>query len=406
MEGCHGQSLAQAAYALPDQLESTVSDFVEVGQDGWQRNERLTATPYFLVDEASIPQRPTIYGTHEQRMTVSVTTAKPGAGKTTLQIAEALAKATGRKLLHDVPSRPLTVWLWNGEEPREELDRRISGVCKHYGISPADIANRLFVDTGFEQKIIIMTKTRDGLVVARPLVEDVMKNIRENNIDSLIIDPFVKTHAVNENDNGDIDQVLSLWADISYNTGCAITLVHHPRKTGGAPIAVDDIRGGGALVGAVRSGRLLNRMTSEEGEKAGVADYRDYVCIEACKNNYGPLSERQWFRLEAVQLTNSDTVAVATPWMWPDAFDGLTEARLRAVQVAVDEKRCRADSQAADWVGRTVGDVLNLDLPKDRGRIKTLLKTWFERGALVVVDGQDKRRNSRTFVKVGKWADD
>jgi hypothetical protein len=145
-------------------------------------------------------------------------------------------------------------------------------------------------------------------------------------------------------------------------------------------------------------------MTSEEGEKAGVADYRDYVCIEACKNNYGALNERQWFRIEAVQLKNSDTVAIATPWMWPDAFDGLTEVQLRAVQVAVDNAHWRKDSQAADWVGRAVADVLNLNLPKDRGRIKTLLKAWFERGALVVVEGHDERRNLRKFVKVGKWA--
>ena len=42
--------------------------------------------------------------------------------------------ATGRKLLHDEPWGRSRVWLWNGEDPQDELQRRIAAACARYGI--------------------------------------------------------------------------------------------------------------------------------------------------------------------------------------------------------------------------------------------------------------------------------
>ena len=50
-----------------------------------------------------------------------------------------------------------------------------------------------------------------------------------------------------------------------------------------------------------------------------------------------PPDASQWYRLESVHLPNGpdgamgDNVGVCMPWQWPDAFAGITAARLWAV---------------------------------------------------------------------------
>ena len=62
------------------------------------------------------------------------------------------------------------MWLWNGEDPREEIERRIVAACAYYGITEDDIGGRLFVDTGREQEIVIATEERNNFVLAVPVI--------------------------------------------------------------------------------------------------------------------------------------------------------------------------------------------------------------------------------------------
>ena len=61
---------------------------------------------------------------------------------------------------------------------------------------------------------------------AEPVVHRLIEEIRRNQIDVVIVDPFVSTHAVSENDNPAIDRVAKTWARIAHETNCAIELVH------------------------------------------------------------------------------------------------------------------------------------------------------------------------------------
>ena len=92
-------------------------------------------TPFMLPDHTTIRPRDWLYDRHYIRGYISATVAPGGAGKSSLVIVEALAMATGRDLLGVKPRRRLKVWLWNGEDPLDELQRRIAAACKHYGIS-------------------------------------------------------------------------------------------------------------------------------------------------------------------------------------------------------------------------------------------------------------------------------
>ena len=221
----------------------------------------------------------------------------------------------------------------------------------------------------------------------------------------MTIDPFVKLHAAPENDNGIIDQVVGIWSEIAHETNCHVHLYHHTRKTGGAPITIDDVRGASAIVGAVRSVRILNAMTDEEAAKAGADKPWAHIRIDDGKQNNLPPAKARWFHLQSVPLAHGDDAGVATPWEWQDPFAGIKVSDLLAVQKAIDAGRFRKDCQAEDWVGRPIAQVLGLDAGRDKKRISAILKTWLDNGALVTVEGHDDhQRKTKTFIEVGTWA--
>jgi RecA-family ATPase len=127
----------------------------------------------------------------------------------------------------------------------------------------------MFIDSGRTMEIILATTKKGETTIADPVVDAVIKTIKENRIDVLIIDPFVSSHRVTENDNNVIEAVVKKWAHIAEETGCAIDLSHHARKTGGGEVTVEDGRGASALLAAVRSARSVNTMTRDEADTAG-----------------------------------------------------------------------------------------------------------------------------------------
>ncbi|PJI53753.1 hypothetical protein CTI14_24030 [Methylobacterium radiotolerans] len=175
---------------------------------GTPRSASIHATPFVWRDPRSIPPRQWLYGRHYIRRFTTATVAPGGLGKTSLILIEALAMVTGKPLLGVRVPEPLRVWVWNGEDPREEIERRLAAACIHYGITAEDIGGRLFIDSGRETPIVIAQKLGEGTTVHRPVVEAMTAEILANRIDVVVLDPFVSCHAVPENDNGAIDRIV------------------------------------------------------------------------------------------------------------------------------------------------------------------------------------------------------
>jgi AAA domain-containing protein len=375
-----------------------------------ERTETSTirATPFAWIDPASIPPRKFLYGRHLVRQFVSTTISHGGSGKSALEITEALAMTSNLPLLGMQPGGPLRVWYWNGEDPREEIERRVMATALHYRLTP-DSIGQLYVDTGREMPIIIAEQTRDGAKILVPIVDAVIKTIQDEHIDAAIIDPFVSSHRVTENDNNAIELVVKKWAHIADVTNSAIELVHHSRKTG-ADVTVQDSRGAIALLAAARSARVLNVMSDDEANQAGVENRKWYFRADNGKSNLAPPADKAaWFRFVSVELGNGDDVGVPTPWHFPNPFDDITAAHLHDAQKAVAAGGpWRENQQASDWVGKPIAKVLKLNPDKkaDKKKISMLIKVWIANGAFARVTGKDpKRRDLRTFIEVGQWAD-
>lgn len=376
----------------------------------------ITATQYVWSEPESIPRREWLYGRHLIRKFVSATVAPGGVGKSSLVLAETLAMVSGKALLGILPSAALRVWLWNLEDPLEESARRIQAAAKYYWLTAKDLGDRLFVDSGRDQSLVIAATTRNGTQIMRPLIDNVIAQICDRKIDVLVIDPFVSSHQVSENDNTAMDMVVKQWAKVADLTDCAIELVHHTRKQGGseAEVSAESARGAKALTDACRSVRAINRMTKEEGDKAGVEKHRLYFRAFNDKSNLAPPPEKSdWFELKSVDLCNgeagqSDSVGVVVAWKWPDPLASVRVSDLRAVQAQVSAGRWRQDVQAKDWVGRVVAEVLKLDTGNvgHRAKIREILKIWIGNKAFKVVRGKDDKGNDRPFVEVGELATD
>lgn len=383
-------------------------------------------TPFSWKDPASLPRRQFAFGKHYIRKYVSVTVAPGGLGKTSNSVVEALSMASGKDLTGDKPPSRLRVWLFNAEDPRDEMDRRIMAACLHYGLSPADIEGHLFLDTGREQELIVMHEDKKaGVTVNVPIVEAVAEQIRRNQVDVLIVDPFVSTHRVNENDNGAIDKVAKLWAQIADDTNCAIDVVHHLRKLrddNGKEAHVEDARGAVSLIGAARSVRVLNRMSADEATKAGVKpeDRYSYFHIHYGKANLVRMdAKRYWRKLVSVGLgnggkgilakTQQDTAGVVTAWKWPskdEMAEAIPDDVRQAVLVQLGNQNHRESAQADDWAGYVLAEAMgmHLDVAKaltpEKRKVKMVLDAWIENGILQVVKEDDPKRVGRKIAYV------
>ncbi len=115
-------------------------------------------------DPATIPARQFLYGRHYVRGTIGATIGAGGRAKTTRGCFEAVEMAVGRDLEtgERLPSGPLRVVLWNGEEDQDEIDRRIAAVCQRYHVTRKALGDRLFAISVRDEPMRIAT-TENGV---------------------------------------------------------------------------------------------------------------------------------------------------------------------------------------------------------------------------------------------------
>ena len=116
--------------------------------DAGKRRPTIAPTKFIFAAAEDIPPREWIYKPYHLRKFVTLTTATSGVGKSRLVMAELVAMATGRALLNFEPVGPLNVWYWNGEDPRDEIERGLAAINLHYGLKREDYEGSLYYNSG------------------------------------------------------------------------------------------------------------------------------------------------------------------------------------------------------------------------------------------------------------------
>jgi hypothetical protein len=368
----------------------------------------------------SIPPRPWLYGRKVLRGYTTFVASPGGVGKTAFTIAMAIASLTGNALLHDKPVEPLRVWILNLEDDQDEMERRVKAAIEYYGVDPV-VLRHLGVNSGRDRPFRIVGLGRDQDFVVQPDFHGVIAEMRRNSVDLLIVDPFLRSHSVPENDNSAQDEVMRLYNQIAHETKAGVVLVHHVKK-GAVAGDMDGLRGGSTQGAGARSVLTLSPMSAEEAKKLGIEEKkrRLYVRIDDAKNNMAPPeSKAEWLKLESVNIGNGtpeypdgDFVQVATRYDVPGAWDGLPDDAEREMLAAIDagipaeggSEKYSARSQDERWVGHMLKDSFG----RTEAQAKELISGWLKAGVIRTDDyrspGQRKGRKGLVLVNADETA--
>jgi hypothetical protein len=376
---------------------------------------KLVAAPAALPEPADIPPREWLYGTRLIRRFVSVLAAPGGVGKSALALGQALAVATGRPILGERVHHSMPVWVMNLEDPPDEQDRRLAALMRLHAIPREAACGRMFLHSGRTRRLV-MAETDGPRDIVHPDADAVAAACRTRGIGLVVVDPFVKSHRLDENSNAEMDAAATVWAEIAESTGAAILLVHHVRK--GATTDIDAARGAKSLTDAARSAALLTPMSPEDADHLSVpaAERWRYVRLDDAKANLAPRAETaRWFRLETVGLGNAtqaypdgDAVAAIAPWRPPSPLAGMSAADCNHALdliakgpgegVAYSAHRSGPRRDGRDrWAGR----VLMLHFGLEEAEAARVITAWLKSGLLTedrYHDGQ--QRKTRLGVRV------
>ncbi len=361
----------------------------------------IAAVPAGLPDAEQIPPRAWLYGSFLVQGYVSVLAAPGGVGKSAYALAVALAVITGRALLGEMVHRPCPAWVLNLEDPMDELDRRIAALMIAHGIDRADIAGRLHLHSGRRRRLVMAEFDRQSGSIGHPDRDGMIAAIRAQGIGLVVVDPFVKSHGLDENDNRHMDAAATVWAEIAEATGAAILLVHHVRK--GAGSDVDAARGAKALTDAARAAVILSPMSDEDARALSVPASERWRLVrrDDAKANLAPRAHRAlWLRHETITLGNvtdaypeGDKVGAVTPWRPRNPFHGLSIAECNGALDLIAQgpypggryTASRHPTAAERWAGQ----VLAVCFDATPERAAAIIAAWMKNGVLKESDYPD-----------------
>ena len=163
-----------------------------------------------LGDGTAIPPREWLLGTRFVRRFVSLLAAPGGVGKSSFALASAVSLASGRNILDEHVHHSAPAWMMNLEDPADELHRRLAALMRLHRIGADALEGRLFAHHGRDRRLLMAEGGEAG--VAHPDQEAVLAEVRLHGIGLVVVDPFVKSHTLNENDNMQMDRAVTAWA--------------------------------------------------------------------------------------------------------------------------------------------------------------------------------------------------
>jgi hypothetical protein len=367
-------------------------------------------------DDAPISPRGWLLGNTFCRGFISGLLAEGASGKTALRVAQALALATEHAITGEHVFQRCRVLIVSLEDDIDELRRRVRAARLYHDIPAEDLKGWLYLWAPAGLKVAEHGEGRS--VVAGELERRLRAEIADRKIDLVIIDPLVKAHSCEENDNGAIDGVAIILARMAADLDCAVDTPHHaPKASASEPGDANRARGGSAYRDAARLLYTSTPMSDTEREQFGLseAERRFLIRIDSAKVNIAPPSiEARWFRIVSVPLGNGtdlyphgDEVPTVEPWMPPDLWRDIPTFTANQILDQIERgpsegRRYSGARQATD--DRAAWSVVKAKLPEfSEGQCKIVSATWLKNGILAKGDYQDpvlrKSRSGLTVIK-------
>lgn len=308
--------------------------------------------------------------------------------------------ALGKSLTGQHVFRRCRVLLVSLEDDRDELERRIAAVLKYYNIDRADLKGWLFCAT---PKLVKLAEIKNKVRSVGAMEGMIKAAIKRRNPDIIGLDPFIKTHGLEENDSADMDFVCDLLARMAVEYNIAIDSPHHTRKGLGSPGDADMGRGSSGIKDAGRLVYTLTPMSEEEAKLFDIPaeDRLIHVRLDSAKVNIVRRGGKAtWFKLVGVQIgngteeyPNGDEVQTVIPWTPPETWSNLSSVSLNAALTEIDEglpNGQRYSGASAAKPERAAWSIVQKHCHgKSELQCREMVRTWLKTGLLLTEDYED-----------------
>jgi hypothetical protein len=182
---------------------------------------------------------------------VGVIGGAPKCAKTWLGLDMALSVATGTACLgkYAVPE-PGPVLVYLAEDALLAVRERVEGMARHRGLDVAQVAIHVItapvlrLDRGPDRARLLETTRR-----LRPRL--------------LVLDPLVRLHGIDENNAGEVAELLAYFRSLQRQLELSVLLVHHTRKNAVGGVAAGQGLRGSSDIHAFGDSNLYLRRTRE-----------------------------------------------------------------------------------------------------------------------------------------------
>ena len=259
--------------------------------------------------------RPDITDWHARGETAIMASA-PGTGKSTLCLLYALAIILERPDLIGSATIDWTgdVVIVSNEDRFAAIQRKLLAFQKKLNLQPGDAKHKIHL---WNERLAVVSKTGSlGIVPTRDAVRfvDRLADLRAKSpVALVVVDTLASAvEGGDENASGDMQVLMNHCLDIALNGFCAVTLIHHVKKTSqdnpDDDVSMNDVRGSGALVGAARMVVSVAKCgVAREGKHGWTEDERvRSIRFAGIKSNDRPLAGERFFRFEGVDLVARD----------------------------------------------------------------------------------------------------
>jgi hypothetical protein len=351
------------------------------------------------IDVKRIPPRGWLLGVTFCRTFISGLIGGGAVGKTSVRYAQYVALACGKPITGEAVHRRSRILVCCFEDDVKEVRRRIGATMLYHGIDPEQVRGRLFYCCPKGLKLL-KTEAKENRITGE-LCAELERLIPELQIDVLSIDPFIKAHGVDENDNNAIDQVCDMLAELAGRFDIAVDLMSHARKGGVTPGDAESDRGASAKKDAGRLMRTLAPMSEAEASTFGIdeKDRAGLVRVDDAKVNLTVRSaEAMWFKLVGLPLGNGtadypmgDVVQTVERWEPPDNFAGLGNAICNTIIDEIDAGLLngRRYSDANNATERAAWKVIVKRLERTEKQARAMIKAWVKNEVLLKEDYED-----------------
>jgi hypothetical protein len=365
--------------------------------DGEADDDSASLNEFDAADDEPIPPREWLLGNSFCKGFFSSCIAGGGTGKSALRYAQALSMATGRELTGEHVFRRCRGLIVSLEDDERELRRRIRAARLHYSISADELRGWLFLAAPGGKAGKILTADRSGRLEQGRLGTAIEKVIDQRQLDFVMLDPFVKSHSVEENNNSAVDAVVQELTDLCAKHNIAVDAPHHVSKGATDPGNANRGRGASSMVDAGRLVYTLSAMTPEEAEGFGIGerDRKAFVRLDPAKVNIAPrAADAKWFQLVGVPLGNGnetyphgDNVQTVEPWTPPETWGDISVATLKndiltTIDAGLPDGSRYTDAPNAG--SRAAWKVIVEHAPrKPEAAAREIIKTWVKNGVLI-----------------------